>query len=146
MLTFNSNSQTFISVGRGANGYPDGSPYPPNDNFGMTNDNQLTILNSANGVNWGLTYTGGYYGENKKGIYNSNSPILIPPIQAYGNDYGALTRAGLIYSQATGYANYNALANASFTNTVRDWADRLRTAANRPNPLLTRSYEYGINL
>ena len=63
-----------------------------------------------------------------------------------GNDYGALTRAGLIYSQATGYANYGALAAASFTNVVRDWADRLRTAANRPNPLLTRSYEYGINI
>ena len=63
-----------------------------------------------------------------------------------GNDYGALTRAGLIYSQASAYANYGTLAAASFTNVVRDWADRLRTAANRPNPLLTRSYQYGINI
>jgi hypothetical protein len=65
-----------------------------------------------------------------------------------GNDYGALIRTGLTNGQVGDgrYANYGALAATSFSNTVRDWADRLRTAANRPHPLLTRSYQYGINL
>jgi hypothetical protein len=64
-----------------------------------------------------------------------------------GNDYGALTRAGFTNAfVATNYANYSILAASSFSNTVRDWADRLRTAANKPHPLLTRSYQYGINL
>ena len=65
-----------------------------------------------------------------------------------GNDYGALTRTGLTNAQVGDgrYANYSALAAQTFTNTIRDWADRLRTAANRPSPLLTRSNQYGINI
>jgi hypothetical protein len=64
-----------------------------------------------------------------------------------GNDYGALSRTFATNAQiASNYANYGLLQVAEFTNTVRDWADRLRTAANRPHPLLTRSYQYGINL
>jgi hypothetical protein len=47
---------------------------------------------------------------------------------------------------ASSYFNYNTLATTTFTNSLRDWADRLRTAANRPHALLTRSYQYGINI
>ena len=75
-------------------------------------------------------------------------PLLSLTKTNVGNDYGALTRTLLTNAQVGDgrYADYSALAAQTFTNTVRDWADRLRTAANRPHPLLTRSYEYGINL
>lgn len=64
-----------------------------------------------------------------------------------GTDYGALQRTFATNAQiASNFANYGLLAVAEFTNQLRDWADRLRTAANKPNPLLTRSYQYGINL
>jgi hypothetical protein len=64
-----------------------------------------------------------------------------------GNDYGALSRSGFTNADAAGaFATYGALASASFSNTLRDWADRLRSTANRPNQLLTRSYSYGINI
>jgi hypothetical protein len=64
-----------------------------------------------------------------------------------GNDYGALGRSGLTNAQAAGaFATYGALAAASFSNTLRDWADRLRSTANRPHQLLFRSYQYGINI
>lgn len=64
-----------------------------------------------------------------------------------GTDYGALIRTFQTNAQvAANYANYGALQLAEFTNELRDWADRLRTAANKPHPLLTRSYQYGINL
>lgn len=74
-------------------------------------------------------------------------PLLSLTTTVAGNDYGALTRSGLTNAQAAGaFASYASLAAASFSITVRDWADRLRVAANRPSPLLTRSYEYGINI
>lgn len=74
-------------------------------------------------------------------------PLLSLTTTVVGNDYGALTRSGLTNAQAAGaFASYASLAAASFSITVRDWADRLRVAANRPSPLLTRSYEYGINI
>ncbi len=75
-------------------------------------------------------------------------PLLSLTKTNVGNDYGALTRTLLTNAQVGDgrYADYSALAAQTFTNTVRDWADRLRTAANRPSPLLTRSYEYGINI
>ena len=74
-------------------------------------------------------------------------PLLSLTKTNTGNDYGALTRSNLTNAQAAGvFATYGALAAASFSNTIRDWADRLRSSANRPHPLLTRSYEYGINL
>ena len=64
-----------------------------------------------------------------------------------GSDYGALTRTFLTNAQvASSYFNYNTLATTTFGNSLRDWADRLRTAANRPHALLTRSYQYGINI
>lgn len=64
-----------------------------------------------------------------------------------GTDYGALQRTGATNAQvAANYANYGLLQVAEFTNQLRDWADRLRTTANRPHPLLTRSYQYGIDL
>jgi hypothetical protein len=64
-----------------------------------------------------------------------------------GTDYGALQRTFATNAQiASNFANYGLLSVAEFTNQLRDWADRLRTTANRPNPLLTRSYAYGINL
>lgn len=74
-------------------------------------------------------------------------PLLSITRTNVGTDYGALTLSGLTNAQAAGaFATYGALAAASFSNTLRDWADRLRTVANRPHPLLTRSYEYGINI
>ena len=75
-------------------------------------------------------------------------PLLSLTKTTSGNDYGALTRTGLTNAQVGDgrYANYSALAAQTFTNTIRDWADRLRTAANRPSPLLTRSNQYGINI
>ena len=64
-----------------------------------------------------------------------------------GNDYGALSRSGLTNAQAAGaFATYGALAAGSFSNSLRDWADRLRSTANRPHQLLFRSYQYGINV
>ena len=64
-----------------------------------------------------------------------------------GNDYGALSRSGLTNAQAAGaFASYDSLAAASFSNNLRDWADRLRSTANRPHQLLFRSYQYGINV
>ena len=74
-------------------------------------------------------------------------PLLSITRTITGTDYGALSLSGLTNAQAAGaFATYGALAAASFSNTLRDWADRLRSAANRPHPLLTRSYEYGINI
>lgn len=89
--SFNSNSGTFILVGRGANGSPDGFPYLPEYSIPYPNDNQVTILNSTDGVSWGLTFSGGYYGENKVGLYNPSYIPEIPSIQAYGVDYGSLS-------------------------------------------------------
>lgn len=64
-----------------------------------------------------------------------------------GNDYGALTRSFFTYAvTASTFATYGALASTTFSNTLRDWADRLRSTANRPHQLLTRSYDYGINI
>jgi hypothetical protein len=64
-----------------------------------------------------------------------------------GTDYGALTRTNQTYAQvATNYINYNTLAISEFTYYLRDWADRLRTNANRPNALLMKDYRYGINI
>lgn len=64
-----------------------------------------------------------------------------------GNDYGALGRSGFTNAQAaSAFATYGTLAAASFSNTLRDWADRLRSTANRPHQLLFRSYQYGINI
>lgn len=74
-------------------------------------------------------------------------PLLTIDRQINGTDYGALTRTFQTNAQAaSNYGTYNTLAIQEFTNQLRDWADRLRTAANRPHPLLTRSYEYGINI
>ena len=74
-------------------------------------------------------------------------PLLSLTRTISGNDYGALSRSNLTNAQAAGaFATYGALAAASFSNTLRDWADRLRSTANRPHQLLTRSYEYGINI
>lgn len=74
-------------------------------------------------------------------------PLLSITRTIAGNDYGALTRSNLTNAQAAGaFATYGALAAASFSNTLRDWADRLRSTANRPHQLLTRSYQYGINI
>jgi hypothetical protein len=64
-----------------------------------------------------------------------------------GNDYGALSRSGFTNADAAAaHATYGALAAATFSNSLRDWADRLRSTANRPHQLLFRSYQYGINV
>ena len=74
-------------------------------------------------------------------------PLLSITKTNTGNDYGALTRSGLTNAQAaSAFPTYGALAGSSFSNTIRDWADRLRSTANRPHQLLTRSYDYGINV
>lgn len=74
-------------------------------------------------------------------------PLLSITRTTVGNDYGALTLSGLTNAQAAAaFATYASLAAASFSNTLRDWADRLRSTANRPHQLLGRSYTYGINI
>lgn len=76
-----------------------------------------------------------------------NDALLSITRQNTGTTYGALNLSGLTNAQAAGaFPTYAALAAGVFAQTLRDYADRLRTAANRPHPLLTRSYEYGINL
>lgn len=74
-------------------------------------------------------------------------PLLSITRTISGTDYGALSRSGFTNAQAAGaFPTYGALASGSFSNTLRDWADRLRSTANRPHQLLTRSYDYGINI
>lgn len=74
-------------------------------------------------------------------------PLLSLTRTIQGNDYGALFRTFLTNAQvASTYSTYQNLQSASFSNTLRDWADRLRSTANRPHQLLTRSYQYGINI
>jgi hypothetical protein len=68
-----------------------------------------------------------------------------------GSDYGALTLTLQTNAQvATNYTSYDDLQNSAnsigFTYQVRDWADRLRTNANRPHALLMKDYRYGINI
>jgi hypothetical protein len=68
-----------------------------------------------------------------------------------GSDYGALTLTLQTNAQvATNYSSYLDLQNSAnsigFTYQLRDWADRLRTNANRPHALLMKDYRYGINI
>jgi hypothetical protein len=68
-----------------------------------------------------------------------------------GSDYGALTLTNQTNAQvATNYGTYGGLQNSAnsigFTYYLRDWADRLRTNANRPHALLMKDYRYGINI
>lgn len=64
-----------------------------------------------------------------------------------GTDYGALTRSFFTYAVVgSTFGTYGTLGSTAFSNTLRDWADRLRSTANRPHQLLGRSYTYGINI
>lgn len=68
-----------------------------------------------------------------------------------GSDYGALTLTQQTNAQvAVNYSSYLDLQNSAntigFTYYLRDWADRLRTNANRPHALLMKDYRYGINI
>jgi len=73
-ITFNSNSGTFVSSGRGTT-----NKFWP----GIAANAQLSIFTSQNGINWTMTYDGGYI-SNRDG----NS---IPNAASFGADYGPLT-------------------------------------------------------
>lgn len=84
---------------------------------------------------------------NMQEVASLTDPLLRITKTISGNDYGALSQTGFTNAvTAATFPTYQALAEASFSITVRDWADRLRTSANRPHPLLTRGYQYGINI
>ena len=75
-ITFNSNSGTFVSSGRGTSNKFWG---------GIAGNAQLSIFTSQNGINWTMTYDGGY-------INNINGGVIPSPYAAsFGADYGSLT-------------------------------------------------------
>ena len=75
-ITFNSNSGTFVSSGRGTSNKFWG---------GIAANAQLSIFTSQNGINWTMTYDGGY-------INNINGGVIPSPYAAsFGADYGPLT-------------------------------------------------------
>ena len=84
MITFNSNSGTFITVGKGWGG-----------TLYQLSENQLTILNSTNGSNWNCSYTGGFFS------FNKGSNIIC---EGYANDYGPLS---IIPNMSTIYMEIN---------------------------------------
>ena len=73
-ITFNSNSGTFVSSGRGTS----------NKFFsGIAANAQLSIFTSENGINWTMTYDGGYI--------NNRNGNGTPYAASFGADYGHLT-------------------------------------------------------
>ena len=73
-ITFNSNSGTFVSSGRGTSNKFWG---------GVAANAQLSIFTSQNGINWTMTYDGGYI--------NSRNGNGTPFAASFGADYGPLT-------------------------------------------------------
>lgn len=73
-ITFNSNSGTFVSSGRGTTNKFWG---------GIAANAQLSIFTSQNGINWTMTYDGGYI--------NSRNGNGTPFAASFGADYGPLT-------------------------------------------------------
>jgi len=73
-ITFNSNSGTFVSSGRGTSNKFWG---------GIAANAQLSIFTSQNGINWTMTYDGGYI--------NSRNGNGTPFAASFGADYGPLT-------------------------------------------------------
>jgi hypothetical protein len=73
-ITYNSNSRTFVSSGRGTS-----------TKFiaGVSANSQLSIFTSKNGINWTMTFDGGYT-NNRNGIGTDYAASL-------GADYGPLT-------------------------------------------------------
>ena len=73
-ITFNSNSGTFVSSGRGTS-----------NKFwsGISANAQLSIFTSQNGINWTMTYDGGYI--------NNRNGNGTPYAASFGADYGSLT-------------------------------------------------------
>ena len=79
-ITFNSNSGTFVSSGRGTSWR-----FDP----GVSANSQLSIFTSQNGINWAMTFDGGYT-NNRNG--NGTSNITNTPYAAsLGADFGPLT-------------------------------------------------------
>ena len=118
--------------------------------------NEYANYNNITGasMNWTYAQIGTLIGQmgnalNTADVYDlTNTDKLLSLTRTVaGNDYGALTRTFFTYTTtASTFATYGALASTTFSNTLRDWADRLRSTANRPHQLLTRSYSYGINV
>jgi len=73
-ITFNSNSGTFVSSGRGTSNKFWG---------GVAANAQLSIFTSQNGINWTMTYDGGYI--------NNRNGNGTPFAASFGADYGPLT-------------------------------------------------------
>lgn len=73
-ITFNSNSGTFVSSGRGTSNKFWG---------GIAANAQLSIFTSQNGINWTMTYDGGYI--------NNRNGNGTPYAASFGADYGSLT-------------------------------------------------------
>ena len=90
-------------------------------------------------------------GQDPRDLTGLTDPLLSITRPVNGSDYGALTLTGQTNAQvAVNYTSYDDLQNSAinigFTYNLRDWADRLRTNANRPHALLMKDYTYGINI
>jgi hypothetical protein len=90
-------------------------------------------------------------GQDPREVSTITDNLLRITRSVQGNDYGALTLTLQTNAQvATNYSSYLDLQNSAnsigFSYPVRDWADRLRTNANRPHALLMKDYSYGINV
>lgn len=82
-------------------------------------------------------------------VASLTDPLLEVTKTIQGNDYGALTFQStyLTYGALVApFSDYGTLGLSTFSVIVRDWADRLRTAANHPHPLLMKEYQYGISV
>jgi hypothetical protein len=118
--------------------------------------NQYATYNLLTGasVSWTYAQMGTLFGDLNRaltGSYLETSSITDPWLKLTkvksGDGYGAMTATGKTNAQiAATYATYADTQGILFSFTVRDTADRLKTSANHPHPLLTKGIEYGISV
>jgi len=118
--------------------------------------NQYATYNLLTGasVSWTYAQMGTLFPDINRaltGSYLETASITDPWLKLTkvksGNGYGAMTATGKTNQQiASTYATYADTQGILFSFTVRDTADRLKTSANHPHPLLTKGIEYGISV